>query len=71
MKKKHRVLLVITIIVLIIFAISGKIYLDEKSFNDEMVKVVKSEEAKKVYERTIRNGDSPKLSQLLEDIEDF
>ncbi|WP_086313787.1 hypothetical protein A5821_001326 [Enterococcus sp. 7F3_DIV0205] len=57
MKKKHRVLLVITIIVLIILTIGGKIYLDEKSFNDEMVKVVKSEEAKKVYEKTIKNND--------------
>ncbi|WP_034703207.1 DUF1310 family protein, partial [Enterococcus moraviensis] len=38
-------------------AIGGKIYMDKKSFNDEMVKVVKSNEAKKVYERTIKNND--------------
>ncbi|EOI02977.1 hypothetical protein UAY_00893, partial [Enterococcus moraviensis ATCC BAA-383] len=40
MKKKHKALLVITIILLIIVAIGGKIYMDKKSFNDEMVKVV-------------------------------
>ncbi|EOI02969.1 hypothetical protein UAY_00894 [Enterococcus moraviensis ATCC BAA-383] len=31
--------------------------MDKKSFNDEMVKVVKSNEAKKVYEETIKNND--------------
>ncbi|EOT73976.1 hypothetical protein I586_00972 [Enterococcus moraviensis ATCC BAA-383] len=57
MEKKHKVFLVITIILLIIVAIGGKIYMDKKSFNDEMVKVVKSNEAKKVYEETIKNND--------------
>ncbi|WP_086313786.1 hypothetical protein A5821_001324 [Enterococcus sp. 7F3_DIV0205] len=57
MKKKHKMLLVITIILIIILAIGGKTYLDEKSFNDEMMKAVKSNEAKKVYERTIKNND--------------
>jgi len=40
MKKKHKISLIIGITLLIILAIGGKIYMDKKSFNDEMVDIV-------------------------------
>jgi hypothetical protein len=57
MKKKRKISLIIGIILLIILAVGGKIYLDKKSFNDEMLEIVNSKEAKVVYDRTIKNRD--------------
>ncbi|EOT73971.1 hypothetical protein I586_00967 [Enterococcus moraviensis ATCC BAA-383] len=56
-KRLTYLIAIIMTILLIAIGIGGKIYMDKKSFNDEMVKVVKSNEAKKVYERTIKNND--------------
>ncbi|EOI02971.1 hypothetical protein UAY_00896 [Enterococcus moraviensis ATCC BAA-383] len=60
MKKKHKVSLFVTIILLIIVAVTGKIYMDKQSFNDEMLNIVKSKKAKEVYEKTLKNRD-PKV----------
>jgi hypothetical protein len=57
MKKKHKISLIIGIILLIILAVGGKIYMDKKTFNDEMLEIVNSKEASKVYEETIKNND--------------
>jgi hypothetical protein len=57
MKKKHKISLIVGIILLIILAVGGKIYMDKKSFNDEMLEIVNSKEAKVVYDRTIKNRD--------------
>ncbi|EOI02974.1 hypothetical protein UAY_00899, partial [Enterococcus moraviensis ATCC BAA-383] len=47
-KRLTYLIAIIMTILLIAIGIGGKIYMDKKSFNDEMVKVVKSNEAKKV-----------------------
>jgi hypothetical protein len=57
MKKKRKISLIIGIILLIILTVGGKIYMDKKSFNDEMLEIVNSKEASKVYEETIKNND--------------
>ena len=50
-------------ILLIILSIGGKFYMDQKQFHNEMVKVVKSEEAREVFESTLKKIDSHALTQ--------
>ena len=57
MKKKHKISLVVGIALLAILAVRGKLFMDKKSFGDEMFDTVKSSEAKIVYEITIKNRD--------------
>nr|WP_237460043.1 DUF1310 family protein [Lactococcus ileimucosae] len=41
-------------ILLIILSIGGKLYMDKKQFQNEMVRVVKSEEAREVFESSLK-----------------
>lgn len=63
MKKKHKISLIVGIILLVILAVGGKIYMDKKSFNDEMLDIVNSKEASRVYEETIKNNDSKAFTE--------
>ncbi|MEY8538433.1 DUF1310 family protein [Lactococcus muris] len=49
-------------ILLIILGIGGKFYMDKKQFHNEMVNVVKSEEAKKEIELGLKNLDPKALT---------
>ncbi|WP_251713372.1 DUF1310 family protein [Lactococcus ileimucosae] len=49
-------------ILLIILSIGGKFYMDQKQFHNEMVNVVKSDEAKKEIERGLKNLDPKALT---------
>ena len=49
-------------ILLIILSIGGKFYMDQKQFHNEMVNVVKSEEAKKEIDLGLKNLDSKALT---------
>ena len=49
-------------ILLIILGIGGKFYMDQKQFHNEMVNVVKSEEAKKEIELGLKNLDPKALT---------
>ncbi|MGC6770039.1 DUF1310 family protein [Enterococcus sp. LJL51] len=55
--RKSVVYKIVGLIVVIIAGIGMKVYMNEKNFNDEMMKVVNSDEAKKIYEETIINND--------------
>lgn len=55
MKKKHITSLIIGITLLIILAIGGKIYMDKKSFNDEMLDIVHIH--KSIVEKELRDED--------------
>ncbi|MBO0467492.1 DUF1310 family protein [Enterococcus plantarum] len=54
---KKKLLVVIGIIVIIIIGIGGKVMLDNKKQEDKMIKIVNSQEAKEVFEKTIKNID--------------
>lgn len=54
---KKNVLIVSGIIAVIIIGIGGKMYMDSKKLDDEMIKVVKSDEAKEIFEEGIKNID--------------
>ncbi|MBL3715552.1 DUF1310 family protein [Lactococcus garvieae] len=49
-------------ILLIILGIGGKFYMDKKQFHNEMIRVVKSDEAKKVYVDTLEQADPKALT---------
>ena len=49
-------------IFLIVLGIGGKFYMDQKQFHNEMVNVVKSEEAKKEIELGLKNLDPKALT---------
>lgn len=49
-------------ILLILLVIGGKIYMDQKAFHKEMVEIVKSDEAKQVFEEGMRKIDPKALS---------
>ncbi|MBO0465924.1 DUF1310 domain-containing protein [Enterococcus plantarum] len=53
---------ILGICLVIVIGIGGKVYMDNKRFNDEMVNVVKSGQAKQVYEKTLKNADSKALT---------
>ena len=53
---------VIIVIALLCLSIGGKIYMNSINMKKEMLAVVKSDEAKEVYERTIKNLDSKGLT---------
>lgn len=60
MKKRWIVLIVI---VAVIGLFGGKIYMDDKRLQEEMLEVVKSDEAKEVFERVMKNLDSKALTK--------
>lgn len=63
-KKIKRRTLVAFLGVFLIIAIGtgGKLYTDNKRFHNEMVNVVKSGQAKQVYEKTLKNTESKALT---------
>ncbi|WP_249024415.1 DUF1310 family protein, partial [Enterococcus moraviensis] len=53
---------ILGIFLLIVIVIGGKVYMDNKRFNDEMVNVVKSSQAKQIIEDGLKNLDSNALT---------
>ncbi|PZL77416.1 hypothetical protein CI088_01680 [Enterococcus plantarum] len=53
---------ILGIFLLIAIGIGGKVYMDNKRFNDEMINVVKSGQAKKEIEIGLKNLDSKALT---------
>ena len=49
-------------ILLIILSIGGTFYMDQKQFQNEMISVVKSEEAKQIFENSLKDLDSQALT---------
>ncbi|MBL3717207.1 DUF1310 family protein [Lactococcus muris] len=49
-------------ILLIILGIGGKLYMDKKQFHNEMIRVVKSNQAKNVLDKGLKNLDSKALT---------
>lgn len=64
MKKleNKKVIGIFVVIILLIIGIGGKLYMDKQAFNDEMVAIVRSEEAKKVLEQGLKNLDPKALT---------
>lgn len=60
MKNKFSIL--IGIIIIVCLGIGGKIYMDSKSLEEEMLTVVKSEEAKQVFESGLKELDPKALT---------
>lgn len=54
---KKFLLYAIGIVLILILVIGGKIYMDHKKMNEDMLKVVKSDEAKEVYREYLTNKD--------------
>ena len=58
--KKRKLFFYLFIALIII--LGGKLYMDEKQLQNEMVTVVKSDEAKKIFEKSLRNLDPNALT---------
>lgn len=54
---------VISIVVVIAVIVGGKLYMDHKAEQDYMVKVVKSDEAKKLFEDSLKDIDKKALTE--------
>ena len=54
---------VISIVIVIVVIVGGKLYMDHKAEQDYMVNVVKSDEAKKIFEKELRYIDPQALKQ--------
>ncbi|MDV2933130.1 DUF1310 family protein [Enterococcus faecalis] len=61
-KKKKTIILISCLLLIFILGIGGKKYMDSKRFHEEMLVIVKSDEAKKVFEEGLRNLDSKALT---------
>ncbi|WP_321386400.1 DUF1310 family protein [uncultured Enterococcus sp.] len=59
---KRKLAIIAGIIIIVVLIIGGKSYMDEKKLNEEMIKVVYSEEAKNVFEEGLKNLDSKALT---------
>ncbi|MBF2351559.1 DUF1310 family protein [Listeria welshimeri] len=60
MKKKW--LIILGIVIIVILGIGVKFYMDEKKLNEEMMNVVFSDEAKRVFENGLKNLDAKALT---------
>ncbi|MBC1981109.1 DUF1310 domain-containing protein [Listeria welshimeri] len=60
MKKKW--LIILGIVIIVILGIGVKFYMDEKKINEEMMNVVFSDEAKRVFENGLKNLDAKALT---------
>ncbi|MBF2378762.1 DUF1310 domain-containing protein [Listeria welshimeri] len=60
MKKKW--LIILGIVIIVILGIGVKFYMDEKKLNEEMLNVVFSDEAKRVFENGLKNLDAKALT---------
>ncbi|WP_181249329.1 DUF1310 family protein [Listeria seeligeri] len=61
MKKKW--IITLGIVVTIILVLGVKFYMNEKKLDEEMIKVVYSDEAKEVFEQRLKNLDSKALTK--------
>jgi hypothetical protein len=61
-KKKKTMILISCLLLIFILGIGGKKYMDSKRFHEEMLTIVKSDEAKKVIEEGLRNLDPDALT---------
>lgn len=59
---KRKLVIVAGIIIIVAFIIGGKSYMDKKKFNEEMIEVVYSEEAKEIFEDGLKDLDSKALT---------
>ncbi|EJJ0974950.1 DUF1310 family protein, partial [Enterococcus faecalis] len=55
-------ILISCLLLIFILGIGGKKYMDSKRFHEEMLTIVKSDEAKKVIEEGLRNLDPDALT---------
>lgn len=60
---KRKLAIIVGIIIIVVLIIGGKSYMDEKKLNEEMIEVVYSEEAKRVFEDKLRELDSKALTK--------
>ncbi|MBC1652665.1 DUF1310 domain-containing protein [Listeria welshimeri] len=60
MKKKW--IIILGIVIIVILGIGVKFYMDEKKLNEEMMNVVYSDEAKRVFENGLKNLDAKALT---------
>ncbi|EAE2396137.1 DUF1310 domain-containing protein [Listeria monocytogenes] len=61
MKKKW--IIILGIVIIVIFAIGVKFYIDEGKLNKEMMNVIYSDEAKQVYEKRLTNLDAKAFTE--------
>ncbi|MBF2599940.1 DUF1310 domain-containing protein [Listeria seeligeri] len=54
---KKKLIIILGIVVTIILVLGVKFYMDEKKLDEEMIKVVYSNEAKEVFEERLKNLD--------------
>ena len=59
---KKIILLVLMTVLILFLGIGAKMYMDSKKLHEEMISVVKSEEAKKVFEDELRYFDPKSLT---------
>ncbi|MGX7417326.1 DUF1310 family protein [Carnobacterium gallinarum] len=59
---KNKLILLIGIIVIVCVGIGGKIVMDSKKIQEEMIAVVKSDGAKQVFENGLKNLDQKALT---------
>lgn len=59
---KRKLIIVLGIIFIAILFIGGKMYMDSKKANEEMIEIVYSDEAKRVFENRLKNLDSKALT---------
>ncbi|WP_343363627.1 DUF1310 family protein [Listeria seeligeri] len=60
---KKKLIITLGIVVTIILVLGVKFYMDEKKLDEEMIKVVYSDEAKEVFEQRLKNLDSKALTK--------
>ncbi|EOI06887.1 hypothetical protein UAY_00229 [Enterococcus moraviensis ATCC BAA-383] len=60
--KKRTFSSILGIFLVIVIGIGGKVYMDNNRFNDEMMNIVKSDQARKIFEEGLKNLDSKALT---------
>ncbi|EAC5221069.1 DUF1310 domain-containing protein [Listeria monocytogenes] len=61
MKKKW--IIILGIVIIVIFAIGLKFYMDEKRLNEEMMNVIYSDEAKGAFDKDLKGMDSKAFTE--------
>ncbi|EAD0587387.1 DUF1310 family protein [Listeria monocytogenes] len=61
MKKKW--IIILGIVIIVIFAIGVKFYMDEKRLNEEMMNVIYSDEAKEAFDKDLKGMDSKAFTE--------
>ncbi|WP_120244081.1 DUF1310 domain-containing protein [Listeria monocytogenes] len=60
---KKRWIILFGIVIMIIFGLGVKFYMDEEKLNEEMMNVVYSDEAKEVFEKRLTNLDAKAFTE--------